>query len=433
MFSRGVIMIQIRRPLLIILIFVIAVSFIITNKKKEDEKFNDKIITIQGTVKGRLEKPRYNQYKVGAFLINDYTRTKNLKIGQKVNITGKFKSLAKMKYEDFDYGRYIKSTGYKGIIYINSYKIIGKNKIYDLIGKVKFYINKTYRYLYKKNSDFINSILLAEVENLTDEQKEMFTRTGTSHVISISGLHTGILCVVIAFLLRGINKLYKLLILSIFISLYCIMVGASPSIIRSITFVMVFYLSVFINRKKDGISTLSLIGIVLIINNPYVIYNVSFQLSFLATFSILIFYNKINSIIKLSMVSLTISSNILTLPIIYYTFKGIPLVSIIGNLIIVPFIGIIMYLSIASLIIFKISVVIAKIIALFNSTLIEIIFFLLEKLSNLNFTYIDIDNPKLYIVVIYYIGVFFYIFYIEGKEIKEQENGLQGYYKEYKR
>ncbi len=63
------------------------------------------------------------------------------------------------------------------------------------------------------------------------------------------------------------------------------------------------------------------------------------------------------------MVSLTISSNILTLPIIYYAFKGIPLLSIIGNLIIVPFVGVIMYLSIASLIVFKVSVVIAKIIS----------------------------------------------------------------------
>ncbi|HBF6601913.1 TPA: ComEC/Rec2 family competence protein, partial [Clostridioides difficile] len=355
------------------------------------------------------------------------------KIGQKVNITGKFKSLDKMKYDDFDYGRYIKSTGYKGIVYINNYKIIDKNKRYSLIGEIKFYISKTYRYLYKKNSDFINSILLAEVENLTEEQKEIFTRTGTSHVISISGLHTGILCVIISFLLRGINKLYKLLILSIFITLYCIMVGASPSIIRSIAFVMIFYLSIFIDRKKDGISALSLIGIILIMNNPYVIYNVSFQLSFLATLSILIFYNKINSIIKLSMVSLTISSNILTLPIIYYTFKGIPLLSIIGNLIIVLFVGVIMYLSIASLIVFKVSVVIAKIISFFNSTLIESIFFLLEKISNLSFAYINIENPKFYIVVIYYIGVFFYIFYIEGKEIKEQENELQGYYKECKR
>ena len=53
-----------------------------------------------------------------------------MKIGQKVNITGKFKSLDKMKYDDFDYGRYIKSTGYKGIVYINNYKIIDKNKLY---------------------------------------------------------------------------------------------------------------------------------------------------------------------------------------------------------------------------------------------------------------------------------------------------------------
>ncbi|MBF4750203.1 HAD hydrolase family protein, partial [Clostridioides difficile] len=90
----GVIIIQIRRPLLIILVFVIAISFIITNNTKNNEEINDKIITIQGIVKGKIEKKRYNQYKVGVFLINDYTKNKNLKIGQKVNITGKFKSLA---------------------------------------------------------------------------------------------------------------------------------------------------------------------------------------------------------------------------------------------------------------------------------------------------------------------------------------------------
>ena len=98
----GVIIIQIRRPLLIILMFVVAISFIITNNTKNDEELNDKIITIQGVVKGKIEKKRYNQYKVGVFLINDYTKNKNLKIGQKVNITGKFKSLDKMKYDDFE-------------------------------------------------------------------------------------------------------------------------------------------------------------------------------------------------------------------------------------------------------------------------------------------------------------------------------------------
>ncbi|ALP03922.1 hypothetical protein PCZ31_1996 [Clostridioides difficile] len=72
----GVIIIQIRRPLLIILMFVVAISFIITNNTKNDEELNDKIITIQGVVKGKIEKKRYNQYKVGVFLINDYTKNK---------------------------------------------------------------------------------------------------------------------------------------------------------------------------------------------------------------------------------------------------------------------------------------------------------------------------------------------------------------------
>lgn len=52
----GVIIIQIRRPLLIILMFVVAISFIITNNTKNDEELNDKIITIQGVVKGKIER-----------------------------------------------------------------------------------------------------------------------------------------------------------------------------------------------------------------------------------------------------------------------------------------------------------------------------------------------------------------------------------------
>ena len=191
------------------------------------------------------------------------------------------------------------------------------------------------------------------------------------------------------------------------------------------------YMAVFLEEKRDGICSLSLIGIFLVINNPYVIYNISFQLSFLATLSIIYFYKIIIKKLKISIVSISVSANILTLPIIYYTFQGIPLLFIIGNIIIVPVIGIIMNLSIISVILFRFNIFLAKILAYLNKSIIIMVYYLLDKLAMTKLAYIEIDNPKLFYVTFYYILIFSYMIYRELKIMKEQENGLQGYYKEY--
>jgi competence protein ComEC len=270
--------------------------------------------------------------------------------------------------------------------------------------------------------------MLGQKEDLSQDENLMFSTTGTSHIIAISGLHTGILSALIIFIIGRINKVYKLILLSIVMLLYSIMVGNSPSILRSIMFMIILYLGFFLERKDDKISTLSFIGILLVVNNPYIIYNISFQLSFLATLSIIYFYGFINNKLKVKIISLTLASNILTIPMIYYNFKGVPLLSVFSNIIIVPFIGIIIYLSVSSLILFKINIHIAKIVANINKVILEIIYVLLEKISDLEFAYIIIEEPKLNYVILYYIVVFSYMIYKEMKTIKEQSNELQGYY-----
>lgn len=418
-----------RRPLLIIFIFILIYSFIYTKNRSFDKYHENDILSIKGVIKDKKEKEKYNEYTIDKFLVRDYNKNNNILIGDILNTKGKYKSLDNMVFDDFNYGRYIKSIGLDGIIYMESYDIVGQSFLYKNIGRLKIYISDTSRYLYKKNSDFINSILLGQRENLSKEQNDIFQRSGTSHIIAISGLHTGILCAIISFLIGGINKFYKLLILFIIINIYMLMVGASPSIVRSIYFITILYLSVFLDKKVDGISTLSIVGIFLVINNPYIIYNTSFQLSFLATLSIIYFYSYINRILKISIISLTISANILTLPIIYYNFKGISIISIIGNLIVVPFIGIIMYLSIISIFLFNLNIEISKFIAKINYIIVNIIYYSLEKISDLYFVYIEIENPKIYYVIIYYIIIFSYMIYKEKTVIEEQKNELQGYYK----
>ena len=104
-------------------------------------------------------------------------------------------------------------------------------------------------------------MILGQKDDLSESEKLMFTRTGTSHIIAISGLHTGILSGLIIFMMGRVNKVYKLVVLFIIMFLYSIMVGNSPSIIRAIMFMISLYLSFFLDRKIDKISTLSFIGI----------------------------------------------------------------------------------------------------------------------------------------------------------------------------
>ena len=420
-----------RRPLLVLFVLLLVMSFIYTSNKSLDDIEDKEKITIEAVIKDKIEKEKYDQYILGNYLVNDYSRKLDIKIGKIVKINGNIKTLDNMEFDDFNYGRYIKSMGYKGIITTNRYTILGENIFYTYMGNIKNNIKDIFRYLYKDKSDFINSLILGEKDDLTKEEKEIFSRTGTSHIIAISGLHTSILCIMISFMIRGINRFYKLIILTIIMNLYIVLVGFSPSVIRAVVFIIIMHLAVFLNEKRDGISTLSLIGSYLVVNNPYIIYNTSFQLSFLATLSIIYFYKIVNKYLKVSIISVSICANILTMPIVYYTFRGIPLLFILGNMVVVPVIAIVMNLSVFSVILYEITIIGSKTLAYMNKSIIIMVYYLLDKLSATKLAYIEIENPKLFYVTFYYILIFSYMIYRELRIMKEQENGLQGYYKEY--
>ncbi|MDU7904388.1 MAG: ComEC/Rec2 family competence protein, partial [Peptostreptococcaceae bacterium] len=328
-----------RRPIFITFCIMISISFIVTSFYTNEDYKNDKNCTIEmeGLVKNKVNKNNYVQYHIEDYLINDYSNKIDIKPGQIISFKGTLKKHENFKDEKFDYSRYLKSKGYNGIVEINDYKIIGDNFIYIKLFNIKDKISKTIKYLYKDKSKFINSIILGEKEGIDSEANEIFSKTGVSHILALSGLHVSILITIIGYSIGGINSFYKLILISIILCVYSIMVGQSPSIVRAIYYSLISYMGIFIFKRPDGISSLSFIGTILLINNPYIIYNMSFQLSFLATLSIIYFYGYINSKIKIKLIALTISANILTLPMIYLYFKNISLISIISNIVVVPF------------------------------------------------------------------------------------------------
>ncbi|WP_300278381.1 ComEC/Rec2 family competence protein [Peptacetobacter sp.] len=399
-----------------------------TNKGIKD-CFKEENINITGVVMYKKEKDRYNQYRVGKSIVNDYSKNSNIKTGDIIKVVGKNKPLSNMKFEDFYYGRYLKSTGIENYCNMYKYKKIGINKKYELIGNIRRYIRETNRYLYKDKSDFLNSMLIGEKELIKDEDKRMFSRTGISHIIAISGLHVSILCAFIGFLGRRINITFNMIILNLVLYLYIYIAGGSPSIIRAVLSSVFSNIAFFIDRRKDGVTTLMIIASAMIIYNPFILYNISFQLSFLATFSIVYFYPIINKKIKLSIVSITIAANIMTMPIIIYNFKGISLLSLISNIMVVPFISLVIYLDIISLVIFNLFPFISVLISLFNSSIISYIHFILEKIDEIWFSYIRFTQLDFSFLIIYYIIISLGIIYYEIKVVEEQRNELQGYYR----
>ena len=415
-----------RRPLLIIFIISLIISFIYTNKDHKYEGYNNKYVSISGISKDVKKKERYNEYIIGDFIVRDF-KNKNIPIGYRLDIKGSLQELDNIKIDEFDYGRYLKSNGYKGIILLDTYEVNERDYLYYYSFKFRSYLINEFRNLYKVHSPLIIAINLGVKDDLDDYTIDLFNKTGTAHIMALSGLNIGIICAIISFIIRNINRFYKLIILVSILFFYSFMVGFGPSIVRACVFAVLLFSAIFLQRCYDGISSLSTIGIILIVFNPYVIYNASFQLSFLATLSIIYFYNYINKYIKFPLISLTIAANILTLPLMYYSFKNISLVSLISNLLIVPSISIIMILSMLSIITFNISMFTTDIIIYINKFIIDYVFFVLEYFYNLTYSFIEFRESSLNLVVIYYIIVFAYMIYKELTTIKEQKNGIQGY------
>ena len=419
----------IRRPSVILFLCIFIIAILSTKGELVDKVEANQIVSIKGTVISEAKKDRYTQYRIGECLVNDYSNKADLDVGDVVVVKGKSKLLGEMKFDDFNYGRYLKSTGIEVYCIMSDCKKVGISKPYKLIGKIREYIKDTNAYLYKDKSDFINSMLLGDKDLMSDEDKRMFSRTGVSHIIAVSGLHVGILCTLAGFMGRRINIAFNMVVVNIVLFIYFYIAGGSPSIGRAVVSSVFADICFVLDRKRDGISTLSIIASVMIFLNPFVIYNTGFQLSFLATFSIVYFYPIINKRIKFSAASVTIAANIMTLPIIVYSFDGISILSVISNVLAVPFVAFVVYIDVASIFLFENFPFIASIVAGLNSVIITIIYFILEKVDEIWFSYIQFTQLDFSFLVIYYIIIILGIIYYEIKVVEEQRNGLQGYYR----
>lgn len=144
-----------------------------------------------------------------------------------------------------------------------------------------------------ESQQIASALLLGQKENLDKEIQNAYAETGTMHILAVSGLHVGILYAILIFPLKGIRLRQKqknvyLLVVVILIWVYAILTGFSPSVIRAATMFSLFTLGQLRERKPSSFNILAFSAMLMIVLDPGVIFEVGFQLSYLAVAGILL-------------------------------------------------------------------------------------------------------------------------------------------------
>lgn len=201
------------------------------------------------------------------------------------------------------------------------------------------------------------AIVFGYKEELDEEWLEAFSKTGTIHVLAVSGLHVGIIYVLLAFALqikrsKGKWLIIKAVIILVVLFFYSLITGFSPSVSRaSIMFGLVLLATVF-TQKANIYNSLSFACLVLLVVNTNNLFNVGFQFSFLAVFGIIFYQDGIKRLFPTSnwlmdkvitLAAVSIAAQITTFPLGLYYFHQFPNLFVFSNLLVIPCITIILY------------------------------------------------------------------------------------------
>ena len=199
-------------------------------------------------------------------------------------------------------------------------------------------------YLNDENNSLITSIILGDSSYLEESNKELYRDMGLAHVLAVSGLHIGIITSFLMFIISrlGVKLKTNVFITLVFIWAYGYIIGYPPSILRASILFSFLYLSRIIHKPYDSLNILSLAGLILLMINPYSLFSVGFQLSFIASASIIIFTERVSYMFYplkgkfIDTVSSLIAVNIGVSPFQVYYFNKFSILGVFANIIIVP-------------------------------------------------------------------------------------------------
>ena len=206
---------------------------------------------------------------------------------------------------EFNYRDYLKHQGIYSIFSVKKDSMVkqsGRN-IGNPIKSFAFRIKHRMREVIIKNlspfsAGILNAIILGERQNLSAHTRDVLVESGTVHIIAISGLHLGIVAFITLLILKIIKIPRKLryILTILLLIVYCILTGANTPVVRATVMAAVLLLGYFLEREVNIYNSLSLAALIILVVNPWQLFEISFQLSFLSVTSIVWLSPKIKTL-----------------------------------------------------------------------------------------------------------------------------------------
>jgi competence protein ComEC len=267
----------------------------------------------------------------------------------------------------FNYNKYLNNQGVQHQIAINYNDLIEvdieKNslKIYATIWRDKIQ-SSLKKYPFKKNEmAIINAIILGQRQSISKDLLDNYAGAGAIHILAVSGLHVGILFLLLSFILKPIERIphgnhLKTVLIILILWGFTLLTGLSASVIRAVTMFTFIAIGLAIKNERSAVlHALITSYFILVLIHPLFIFDVGFQMSYTAVLGIVLLQPKIEKTLPKTqlyflrktwqLLSVSIAATIGTLPISLYYFHQFPSLFFVSNIVIIPFIGVIMSLG----------------------------------------------------------------------------------------
>lgn len=378
-----------------------------------------------------------NKKTIGRILVNiKRDSLKNqLQIDDELVLKSQFKKIKKpLNLYGFNYKKYLQNLQIHHQININKDEFLllknNSKTIKGIAAKIRSKIINSLKINGFKNDELavITALLLGQRNSITSNLLESYVGAGAIHILAVSGLHIGIILLLLTYIFKpfhGIKngKLITTIVIILLLWVYAIIAGLSASVVRAVSMFTALTIGMQLINRSNVYNTLVISMFFLLLFNPFYLFEVGFQLSYLAVFSIVWIQPKLynmwdpklwllKKIWQLFTVSITAQMGVLPLSLFY--FHQFPGLFFLSNLLIIPFLGFILIVGIL-VITFSIFDVLPKFIGDFYSFVIQLMNSFVEWISNQEFFIIQNISFSLVLMLALYVFIFSTIKWIEKK------------------
>ena len=369
---------------------------------------------------GPMEINEKVQVSVRLLSENEQTSAKQWKRAQYVALEGILGQPDQARNEGaFDYRRYLKfqhihwQLRSKGLA--SAQVVESRWNTFHLMRYVDqsrtFLAGKLDRLYPEPDAGFMKGILLGLRDAMDPEQYQQFSLLGLTHIIAISGLNVGIFVFLCFLGLRWLRFTFETntMIVIWLIPFYILLTGASPSVVRAGLMAMIALWAARRKRLKNGLTLVSIVALLMVAWNPYYVFDIGFQLSFLVTIGLLAgvpYFNRLLPIRQTwlkNAISVTTVAQWVAFPLTIYYFNQFSILSWVANLALVPYVSLLIYpLALVSLLVALLSEQAAQFFAQIVIWLDRGLFWTIEYFSGFQKMLLIIPSPSEWWLVAYY-------------------------------